>query len=81
MVKFYLILALASIFGLPAYASDNPKEIIEKRCSGCHNTSIIYNAPKSKAGWENTIRRMIRYGAFLEEGESETLIKYLTEGK
>lgn len=78
MFKKLLALTLFLIHISTTFAStDSPKDIVEKRCIACHNLSLVYNAKKSKAEWEKTVERMIRYGARLNEEEREAVINYL----
>jgi hypothetical protein len=64
-----------------AFASDSPKDIVEKQCSKCHPTSTVYDAKKSQDDWEKTVDRMIAYGASLNKEEREAVIKHLLDRK
>jgi cytochrome c5 len=62
----------------PAAASDGAGESTYKRaCLVCHESDIISQQKLSKAGWTNSVNKMIRWGATVPEAEKEPLIDYL----
>ncbi|QRN82453.1 hypothetical protein JR338_08440 [Chloroflexota bacterium] len=62
----------------PATPTEDPTQaLIEERCSGCHNTSIIYNANYDESGWSDVIDHMIEKGAVLSEDEKAQIIEWL----
>jgi len=77
MLKMLSIILLSVVNSVAIASTDSPKDLIEKRCTICHDVSLIYNAKKSKSEWEKTVDRMIKYGARLNNEEKEALIKYL----
>jgi len=79
MLKMLSIILLSAVNSVAIASTDSPKDIIEKRCTVCHNVSLIYNAKKSKAEWKETVDRMISYGARLNNEEKQALIKYLQQ--
>jgi cytochrome c5 len=80
MFKYSLILIFLSVFISTAFAAEvSPKDILENRCTVCHNLDVVLKAKKNNAEWESTINRMISNGAQLNDEEKEALIKYLSE--
>ena len=79
MLKMLSIILLFVINSVAIASTDSPKDIIEKRCTTCHNVSLIYNAKKSNSEWEKTIDRMLSYGVRLNDEEKQALIKYLQQ--
>ncbi|MFZ5907109.1 MAG: hypothetical protein ACOYVJ_06825 [Nitrospirota bacterium] len=77
-ISLSLLLALSPVF---VSGSDSPEDIIGRTCSSCHSPGIVYQARKSENEWENTINRMIRYGARLTQHERETIIHFLSGKK
>jgi len=59
--------------------SIDAEELINDRCTYCHDVDVIYKAGHSRASWENTISRMVARGARLDETEREAVIKYLSD--
>jgi cytochrome c5 len=57
--------------------------LMEDRCSVCHSTNKIKQAPRSKGEWDQTVSRMINKGAQLNDAEKAALVDYLaaTYGK
>ena len=53
------------------------KALIEERCSGCHNTAIIYNANFNESRWSSVIDQMIQKGAVLSDAEKTQVINWL----
>jgi hypothetical protein len=80
MFKYSLILILLLVSIPTAFAAEvSPEDILETRCTVCHNLDVVLKARKNKAEWESTINRMISNGAQLNDDEKEALIKYLSE--
>jgi hypothetical protein len=57
----------------------SPMGILEKKCYNCHNINIVLKAQKNKEEWEQTLDRMVDYGAKLNKDEREILIDFLTK--
>ena len=61
----------------------DPKEgidmeaLIEEKVDGHHDLGRVFNATKTRAEWEQTIDRMIGYGADINDQEKEMIIDYL----
>lgn len=54
-----------------------PEQLIESRCTRCHDRSRIDSASFDPAGWATVIDRMIRKGARLTEEERSALVEHL----
>jgi hypothetical protein len=56
--------------------------LVQKRCTVCHTADRITNAmgQKDRAAWEETVDRMIGYGAQLNADEREAVLDYLAGG-
>lgn len=76
-----LLSALLALSPVIVLGSDSPKDIIEKRCSGCHSTVLVYGAKKSEEEWTKTVDRMISYGTKLYGDERDAILHYLSEKK
>lgn len=53
------------------------EELLQERCTACHDLERVTSQDKDEAGWTATVDRMISYGAQLNAGEREALIEYL----
>lgn len=53
------------------------EELLQERCTVCHDLARVTSQDKDEAGWIATVDRMISYGAQLNAGEREALIEYL----
>ncbi len=53
------------------------EELVEERCTQCHNLDKVYNAVYDKEGWIETVEKMIGYGANINDEEKEKVINYL----
>jgi len=60
-----------------AASDETVKALIEERCSGCHNTAIIYNANFDESRWSSVIDQMIQKGAVLSDAEKVQIIDWL----
>jgi cytochrome c553 len=56
--------------------------LVQERCTVCHTADRITNAmgQKDRAAWEETVDRMIGYGAQLNADEREAVLDYLAGG-
>jgi cytochrome c5 len=72
---------LAAHFGPKPAASHPMSEPIlttyRRSCVTCHDSDIVQQQHLSKAGWTNTVNKMIRWGASVTDAEKEPLIDYL----
>jgi len=59
-------------------AMDEAEELIIDRCSACHSVDRVFNAEKTAEEWDETIERMIDYGAELNDEEKALMIDWLT---
>lgn len=59
-------------------AMDEAEELIVDRCSACHSVDRVFNADKTAEEWDETIDRMIDYGAELNDEEKALMIDWLT---
>lgn len=55
------------------------KELVEIRCTVCHSPERIQTAQHDRAGWENTVGKMIGKGADLNQEERQKVVKYLSD--
>lgn len=60
-----------------AVDDEGVKALIEERCSGCHNTNIIYDANYNESRWSSVIDQMIGKGAVLSDEEKAQIIEWL----
>jgi len=65
-----------------AFAADKTfsgTELLESRCSVCHDSARAKGAKKSPEQWETTVTRMMGKGAKLSGVEKKTLVSYLAK--
>ncbi|WP_119067795.1 hypothetical protein [Aggregatilinea lenta] len=60
-------------------ASLSGEELVQERCTVCHDLARVDAQDKDEAGWTATVDRMIGYGAQLNAGERQAVIDYLVE--
>jgi truncated hemoglobin YjbI len=53
--------------------------LIEEKVAGNHDLERIFNAVKTRDEWEETLDRMIGYGAEINDEEKEIIIAYLLD--
>ncbi len=61
----------------PSPAPPDGAALLQERCSLCHTLDRVRAARKGQDAWEQTVDRMIRRGAQLNEEERVALIAYL----
>jgi cytochrome c5 len=49
----------------------------KRACLSCHDADIIEQQKLSKAGWTNSVNKMVRWGAAVPEPERQPLVDYL----
>jgi hypothetical protein len=54
-------------------------DLLEARCTVCHNLDRVQAASKTQAEWEATVERMRGNGAELTDEEAGILVDYLAE--
>jgi cytochrome c5 len=65
-----------------AFAADKTfagTELLESRCSVCHDSAWAKGAKKNAEQWETTVTRMMGKGAKLSGAEKKTLVSYLAK--
>jgi len=74
-----------SLSNLPAGEGPDRLEILrdgkatmEKACKMCHSLSRTLSKNKDRQGWEQTIKRMVTYGAPLNKAQRNAVTSYLT---
>ena len=55
------------------------QELLEARCTKCHNLDRVKAASKTLDEWTATVGRMRGKGAELSDAEAEILLEYLAE--
>lgn len=58
-------------------ASLSGEELVQERCTVCHDLERVDSQDTDEAGWTATVDDMIGYGAQLNAGEREAVIQYL----
>lgn len=67
---------------LPAAGMHNDEEskhLFEDACTQCHGLNIIEKTRNGRAGWEDTVHKMVVAGAQLDADEMESVIDYLSQ--
>ena len=75
---------LAAMLALPVIADDElpdgeGRDIVEYACSQCHGLLQVTAANKTQAQWQFLVTQMINQGAPIEDYETDTVIRYLSE--
>jgi mono/diheme cytochrome c family protein len=60
-------------------ASADGETLLRERCAACHDLGRVTGASKDRAGWEQTVDRMVSKGARLSGEERMVLIDYLAK--
>jgi mono/diheme cytochrome c family protein len=77
---------LSTVFGPgislpPAAKIDLPpgaaKELVDTRCSVCHDLTRVSSAKRSRNEWKGTVARMVFYGAPITPDEQESITSYI----
>ena len=55
------------------------EELLQARCTVCHDLGRVEAAGKTQAEWEDEVAHMRELGAQLTDAEAQTLVEYLTE--
>ena len=68
----------ASVLAVANLAEGHGKTLVVSACAGCHDLSPVVAARRSPGDWRQIVEEMVRLGAPLNGGESETVIGYLS---
>lgn len=56
---------------------EDVEALIVDRCSQCHDADRVFRANKTESEWDDTIERMVDYGANVNEDEKAQMIEWL----
>lgn len=56
----------------------NAEQLLNERCTKCHNLDPVKSAKKSKDEWQKTVDRMIGKGTQLTSEEAAVLVEFLS---
>ena len=62
-----------------APAPPNPKDILEKGCTSCHDLNRVTSKNLSQAEWQGVVDQMKGRGAEVSDAETSILIDYLVK--
>lgn len=54
------------------------KATMDKACKICHSLSRTLSKQKDRQGWDQTVKRMVTYGAPLNKAQRDSVASYLT---
>lgn len=57
----------------------SPEELVEERCSEYHTLTTVKVARKTHDEWEATVKRMVDWGARLNDQQVQKVVDYLSE--
>lgn len=58
---------------------DDPKALVELKCSMCHSLDRVWSVDYERAQWVDTVDRMKRNGLVITDEEYTTIVDYLAE--
>ena len=56
------------------------EQLVQERCTVCHDLTRVEEADYDQAGWEASVDRMIQNGANLTPEERDVVVEYLAAG-
>ena len=54
------------------------KELVESRCTLCHDLGRVAASKRSKVEWEGTVKNMVERGAAASPEQMQSIVSYLT---
>jgi hypothetical protein len=60
--------------------SQSPAQVVQTKCTTCHNADRIKAADHDLAGWKAIIARMVDNGARLTPVEADAMARFLAAG-
>ncbi|WP_216323032.1 PQQ-dependent sugar dehydrogenase [Sphingomonas quercus] len=77
------VTAIALATAAPLRAADLPpgpgQDIVNRACTGCHDSSMFTSQRKDAAGWTDTVNAMIANGAPVPPASVPTVVAYLVQ--
>jgi cytochrome c5 len=72
---------LIGVLNATAAAQELPpgpgREVLVSRCLSCHEADLITQQRLSRAAWQRSVEKMVRWGAVVDTTEREPLLDYL----
>lgn len=53
------------------------REVVVARCVACHEADLIVQQRLTRAAWQRSVEKMVRWGAVVDTTEREPLLDYL----
>jgi len=88
IVSRTLLLAAAGLFVFAPAAGQEQAEklaegvgadLVQAKCTLCHDLGNITRIRQSREGWEDTLKTMIRRGAPISPAEQDIILEYLAK--
>jgi len=77
LVRFFILLTLSAAGFAGDESGDEGKRLYEAACTQCHGLAPIERTRDGRAGWEDTVQKMVVIGTQLDADEMEVVIDYL----
>lgn len=86
LIRFFTLtlLMLGPAFLMTGQAEDRSqdqqaRQLLAARCAVCHSTDLIQQQRLPRDRWEATVKKMVHWGARLDEAEQAMLVAYLAK--
>jgi len=75
---FFLVTSWNNVSAWQSQAPDGPgKAEMQKICAGCHELEKAFSLKQDRAGWQNTMEKMVAAGMKSTEEEYKLVLEYL----
>jgi cytochrome c5 len=75
--QFFILLTFSVVGFANDESADEGKRLYEAACTPCHGLAPIERTRDGRAGWEDTVQKMVVIGTQLNADEMELVIDYL----
>jgi mono/diheme cytochrome c family protein len=62
---------------VPQVAATSPEQLVALSCTACHGADLLAQQRISPKQWEASVKKMVGWGAFVEDKEQPALVAYL----
>jgi len=76
-MRILVLLVVMYFLAITGYGQE-PEKLLENTCTLCHSIDRIKAKNRSKDEWEETVERMVTYGAGVSGKNKKIIIEYLS---
>ena len=73
-----ILIAILMVFVAAACGTPSGAELVQQKCTRCHTIAVIQVSSKTDHEWLNTVYRMQKLGAQVDDEQINAIVDYLS---